>query len=164
MSEQKELSFQEQKKLKLKIEDVIPEYLDGEMKRSALDFVAFMRANHKGQNVCVIRLSEGSWRVVPRISRWNKLIHSYSSYEKEITEEGLQDIALANANICRRCANCGPGWGMTFFGREYGNVCHNVPVRYMDPDEAEINYIKRILEWMRHTVGKNKQSESEGLT
>ena len=36
MSEQKNLSFQEQKMLKLKIEDVIPEYLDGKMKQSAV--------------------------------------------------------------------------------------------------------------------------------
>jgi len=171
MSEQNKLSFQEQKKLKLKIEDVVPEYLDGEMKHSALDFIAYMRANkmqpawqstntwmakHKGQNVCAIRLSEGSWCVVPRISRWNKLISSYNIYEKEISEEGLKNIVLANINICRSCANCGPGWRMTFFGKEYENVCHNVPVRYMDPGEAEINCIKRILELVKHTVSENK--------
>ena len=59
--------------MKLKIEDEIPHFLDGETKQSALDFAAYMRANrmplswqstnswkanHKAQNVCVIRLSE----------------------------------------------------------------------------------------------------------
>ena len=171
MSEQKKLSFEEQKKLKLKIEDVIPEFLDGEMKQSALDFIAYMRAtkmqptwqstnswkaNYKRQNVCVIRLSEKSWCVVPRISRWNKLIDSYNLYEKEITEEGIKNIVLANINICRSCANCGPGWEMTFFGKKYDNVCHNVPVRYINPGETEIECIKKILELMRHTVGENK--------
>ena len=171
MSEQKKLSFKEQKVLKLKIEDEIPKYLDGEMKQSALDFIAYMRANrmqptwqssdswkanYKGQNVCVIRLSKGSWRVVPRISRWNKLIDSYNKYEKEITEEGLKGIVIANINICRSCAGCGPGWEMTFFGKEHKNVCHNVPVQYVNPGEAEINCIKKILELMRHTVSENK--------
>ena len=168
MPEQKHLSFQEQKALKLKIEDEIPKFLDGDMKQSALDFVAYMRGNkmqpswqstntwmakHKGQNVCAVKLSKGSWCVVPRISRWNKLINSYNLYEKELTQEGLTGIVLANVNFCRSCAGCAPGWKMTFFGREHENVCHNVPVRYVEPGEAEIGCIKRVLELMRHTVG-----------
>jgi len=172
MSEQKQLSFREQKALKLKIEDEIPGFLDGDMKRTALDFVAYLRANKmqpswqstnswkanfKGQNVCVIRLSQRSWRVVPRISRWNKLINSYNLYEDELTKEGLADIVLANVNFCRSCAGCAPGWKMIFFGREHDNVCHNVPVWYVDPGEAEIGCIKRVLELMRYTIesGKN---------
>ena len=170
MSGQKKLSFAEQKEMKLKIEDEIPKFLDGEMKTAALDFIAYMRANkmppswlsgnswkanHKGQNVCVVRLSEGSWRVVPRISRWNKLISSYNLYEKELRGEGLLETVLENVNYCRLCANCGPGWEMEFFGDKYGNVCHNVPVQYTDPGEAEIKCIKRVLELMRNTVGES---------
>ena len=34
-----------QKKPKPEIENVIPEYLDGDMKKTALDFVAWLRAN-----------------------------------------------------------------------------------------------------------------------
>jgi len=165
------MSFQEQKALKLKIEEEVPKFLDGEMQQSALDFITYMRANkmqpswqstnswkatHKGQNICVIRLSKGSWCVVPRISRWNKLISSYHLYEKEIKEEGLQNIILANINFCRHCANCGPGWEMTFFEKHYEDVCHNVPIRYVDPGNVEINCIKRILELMKQTVGHNQ--------
>jgi len=168
MSEYAKLPFGEQKKLKLKIEDEIPKYLDGEMKQSALDFIAYMRANKmqpswqstgswkanfKGQNICVVRLSEGSWCVVPRISRWNKLIGNYDLYENELTAEGMRDIVLANVNICRDCANCAPGWKTAFFDKVYDNVCHNVPVRYIDPGEAEINCVKKVLELMRQTVG-----------
>jgi len=171
MSEQKRLTFQEQKILKLKIEDEIPKFLDSKMKQSALDFIAYMRANkmqpswlstnswkanYKGQNVCAIRLSKGSWCVVPRISRWNKLISSYNLYEKELKEKGLQDIVFANINFCRSCANCGPGWGMTFFDKNFENVCHNVPVRYIDPGEAEIDFIKKILDLMKQTIADNK--------
>jgi len=173
MSEISKLSFQEQKVLKLKIEDEIPKFLDGDMRQAALDFVAYMRdnkmqpswqstnswkANYKGQNICVIRISEGSWCVVPRISRWNKLIPSYDLYEREITEEGLRSIVLANVNICRRCANCGPGWSMTFLGKGFDDVCHNVPVRYVDPGEAEIACIKRVLELMRQRVGESVEA------
>jgi len=38
MPEQKQLSFREQKALKLKIEDEIPRFLDGGMMQSALNF------------------------------------------------------------------------------------------------------------------------------
>lgn len=159
-----------QKTLKPKIEAVLPYLLDGGMLEAATGFVAYMRANkmqptwqstntwkanHKGHHVCTIRLSEGSWSVVPRISRWNKLISSYSLYEKEIREEGLQDIVLANVRPCVSCASCGPGWKMDILGNEYDNVCHNVPVRYENPDETEINCVKRILDLMKRTVAEN---------
>ncbi len=171
MSEQRKPSFQEQKALKLQIEDEIPKFLDGGMQQAALAFAAHLRTkkmqpswqstdswkvNHKGQNVCVIRLSKGSWCVVPRISRWNKLIDSYNLYEKEITEEGMRDTVLANVNFCRRCASCGPGWPMTILGKEHEDVCHNVPVRYVDPGEAELDCVKRILELMRQTADAQK--------
>ena len=161
------LPFQEQKALKLKIEDEIPKYLSGEMMQSALELMAHMRANkmppswqstntwkaiHKGQNTCVIRLLEGSWIVAPRISRWSRPVKSYNLYEKEIVGEGLQYILIANINFCGACCTCGPGWKMDFLGKEYENVCHNVPVRYVDPGEAEIGFIKRVLELMRHTI------------
>ena len=162
-------SFAEQKALKLKVEDEIPKFLQGDMRESALAFVAYMRANrmqpswlstnswkanYKGQNVCTLRLSPSSWCVVPRINRWNKLISSYNLYEKELAEAGLRDIVLANVNFCRRCANCGPGWGMEILGVDYENVCHNVPVRYIDPGDKEIDCVKQVLEWMKGTVSK----------
>ena len=150
--------------LKLKIEDEIPKFLESGMMQSALDFAAYMRANkmqpawlstnswkanYKGQNICAVRLSKGSWRVVPRISRWNKLISSYNIYESELAKEGLLDTVLENIHFCTGCANCGPGWDTDFFGQKYKNVCHNVPVQYIDPGEAEISCIKRILALMR---------------
>ena len=84
------------------------------------------------------------------------MISSYDLYERELTEEGLTETVLANVNVCRSCANCKPGWEMTFFGMKFENVCHNVPVRYANPGEKEIKCIKRVLELMRETVGRNK--------
>ena len=47
MSEKKIISlpYKEQKAIKPKIEDLIPNHLDGDMKESALDFIAFLRKN-----------------------------------------------------------------------------------------------------------------------
>ena len=161
-----------QKILKPKIEDVIPTYLEGDVKKSALDFIAYMRANkmqpvwlshntwkanYKGKGICSVRLPKSDfpckyWIVHPHISRWNKLIGSYDLYEEQISSCDLQDIVWENVNICRSCANCGPGWDMSFLGREFTNVCHNIPVWYCDPNEAEIDFIKKILDLMKQTI------------
>ena len=45
MSEQKPCLLDEQRKARPKIEDAIPEYMDGTMKAAALDFIAWLRAN-----------------------------------------------------------------------------------------------------------------------
>ena len=165
-----------QKILKPKIEDVIPAYLDGYVKESALDFIAYMRknkmqptwlshntwkVNYKGKGICSIRLPKNYfpykyWVICPHISRWNKLISSYDLFEDQIVSDGSQSIVWDNVNICRSCANCGPGWDMSFLGKEFNNVCHNIPVWYCDPNEAEINFIKKILDLMKQTIAVNK--------
>ena len=171
MSEHNALSFAEQKKLKLKIEDEIPKFFVGEMREAAQALITHMRANKmqptwqaingwgvikNGTKICSIGLKKDSWSVVPRISRWNKLVSSYNLYEQELDAD-QKDIVLANINHCRRCANCGPGWDMQFFGKEYKDVCHNAPVQYIDPDVTELECIKAVLELMKTTVAANKK-------
>ena len=174
MSWQTKWPLHVQRNLKPKIEDLVPDYLNGDMKQSALNFIAYLRANrmqpvwqstntwrvnHKGQQICAVQLADSSWRVAPRISRWNKLINSYNIYEKQLSEAGLKETVLANINYCRRCAHCGPGWRMDFFGKDYENVCHNVPVRYTDPDEAEIGCVKKVLALICQTIAEHKNEK-----
>jgi len=156
------LSFKEIKALKLKIEDEIPKFLDGEMKQTALDFVAYARANkmqpnwqstntyganYKGKGTLRITLSKGSWRVFYCIGR-----NSLALYEEEIVEANLQDVVTANINFCHCGASCGPGKDTMFFGKEYSNVCRNIPVIYINPGEKELDCIKKILEMLKNTI------------
>jgi len=92
MPEQKELSlYQQQKAAKPMIEDVIPDYLDGEMRKAALDFVAHMRANkmkpvwytanswkaiYKSKCICVIKLRNDDWKNAEH--SWS--VHPYLNY------------------------------------------------------------------------------------
>ena len=100
-----------QKKNKAKIEDFISEYLDGDMKKLALDFVAHMRENKmtlrwagftnawkavcKGRCICYINLSWGDvkWLVTPYLENIN-------DYEGSIISESLQDFVLDNVIYC----------------------------------------------------------------
>ena len=161
-----------QKVVKPRIEDVIPAYLEGDAKTLALDFIAYMRENklqptwmshntwkasYKRRNICFIRLPKNNmpydyWAVHPHISRWNKFISNYDVFKDQIIDSGTRSIVWDNVNICRNCANCAPGWDMSILGREFTNVCHNIPAWYCDPGETEIDFIKMILDLMKQTM------------
>ena len=177
MPENNDISISKfQKELKPKIEDVIPIFLEGVVKNSALGFIAHMRenkmqpvwsahnswsANYKGKKICTVKLPLSffpykRWVIIPHISRWSKITGSYNEYEGAIKNDGLQNLVWENVNVCRSCANCGPGWDTTFLGRDFKNVCHNIPVWFRDPDEKEIEFVKIILRLMRQTMVEKK--------
>ena len=167
-----------QRETKPKIEDVLPCYLDGEMLKTALDFIAYLRANkmnpvwggvynqwrynYKGKGLYVINLCDTNphgekkkWAIEPylkNIAKYNDLI---------ITEK-LQEIIWDNASYCRNVLvggcnshGCAPGMTKTIVGKEIKNVClahagvgRRVMVAY-EPDEATIECIKKLLEFER---------------
>jgi len=117
MSEQKPASlYQQQKAIKPLIEDVIPEYLDGNMKTLAPDFTAHMRANKmrpswtltnqwktvcKSKNLCRISLS--TWWNPPKAdTRWvvTAYLMHLKNYEETIIHENLQRFLLDNVFYC----------------------------------------------------------------
>lgn len=155
--------LQKQKMSKPKIEDVIPDYLDGDMSKAALDFVAYLRANkmsptwananawkasYKGKGICYVRLEkEGFW---DRKGLWviTPLIDHYDEIEDVIMHEGLQTIIWDNLYYCKQChpAPCNIR-DMTILGKEFKGLCGGrPPVWFWDPDETTINCIKRMLE------------------
>lgn len=116
MPEQKPKSlYQQQKAIKPLIEDIIPEHLDVEMQKLALDLIGFMRANKikptwnltnswksvsKGRCICYIHLFSGNsngknvkWIVTPYLEH-------VKDYEDTIIAEGLQDFLWNNVLYC----------------------------------------------------------------
>jgi len=164
---------------KPKIEDIIPKYLDSDIAKIALDFVAYLRTNkmplkwisanrwspsYKGKSICYITLNRGaqdpeflkraSWTLEPRIQ-------DYSEYEEQIVNEGLQNIILGSENFyyCRSChpASCTIR-DIVILGKEIKGVCSGrCPVWFWDPGEAEIHCVKRLLEFMKQTIDENKK-------
>ena len=176
MPEQKNVSlYQQQKAIKPLIEDIIPEFLDGDMRKSALDFVAHLRANkmkpvwcltnqwnanYKGKTICKIHLRNGGggWSNIERRDRDYWIIQLYRShmheYEETIMNDGLQNIIWDNIVYCRSCkpkgesrVGCAPGVNIKLLGKEIKGVCGcNWTTWIFDPDEATVNGIKRLLE------------------
>jgi len=105
MPEQKTASlYQQQKAIKPLALDVIPEYLDGGMKESAIDFAMWLRANkmkpswvltnqwravYKGKSICRITLRQ------PQIAnpKWQWIVTAYlehlAAYEEIVISENL---------------------------------------------------------------------------
>jgi len=107
--------YQEQKKIKPKIEDIITERLDGDMKNLALDFVAHLRANKinpawtltdqwkvvsKGKNILRVGLSP--WNPSGKNRRWvvTAYLQHLDTYAETIIAENLQQFLYDSVYYC----------------------------------------------------------------
>jgi len=117
MSDQKPASlYQQQKATKPLIESVIPEYLDGDTRELALDFVAHMRANkmkptwtltnqwkitYKTKNLCRITLTNW-WNPPKADTRWvvTAYLMHLKEYEETVVNENLQRFLWDNVFYC----------------------------------------------------------------
>ena len=115
---------------KPKIEDVIIEFFDGDMKESALSFATYLRENkmkpvwavmngwkamYKGKVICYINLQARKSRrhwcdkqwfdESEPIRSWAITHHLFNivKYEETIINEGLQDIIWNNLCYCKHC-------------------------------------------------------------
>lgn len=157
-----------QRKIKPKIEDVLPLYLDDKMKESALSFVAWMRENkmplrwaglhnawksvYKGKAICYVRLPRGdndhqlkgqTWVVTPYLD-------NFHVYTDEIVNEGMQDFIWGNVFHCMFCRTpCHgypPGKDVVILEKEIMSVCRGRQLVWAyAPDETEIGTLKRLL-------------------
>jgi hypothetical protein len=188
MPDQKELiDFQYQKANKPMIEEVMPECLDREKRKAALDFIAWLRANkmkpawsawqiwkasYKGNVICTIRLPyppcKDTWGITP-------IINHISKYEESVISEGLQNILLDNVVYCvyssgqsgigcSRNKPCFGGESRKILGKEIKYVCHDSPtdnltryIRFLDPNETTIDGIKRLLKKKKKAREENSE-------
>ena len=150
------------------IENVIPEILDGERKKTALDFVAYMRGNklkpvwtltntwkamYKGKNLYHILLRNDEWKETEQ--RWGKnawlvklyIFHTDKYYDQIMSEE-LQNFIWDNIKYCTNCGGkCTPGHDAVILGKQIKGQCNVYPLVWaFDPNEAAIESIKRLLE------------------
>jgi len=168
----------DEKKIKPKIDDVISDLLDGEMKKNALNFISYLRENkmsisrasgnaeakridgawkaaYKSKGMCRIWLSKNHWIVCPYID-YTK------DFETYIKNENLQDIIWDNLFKCRICSPklCSSqaskseetfrGFNKTYFGKEFDNICKFWDAYFQNPDDKTINCIKRILDFKKN--------------
>ena len=170
----------EQPKAKPKIEDVIATLLDGDTKKNALDFIAYLRENkmtiarasgnaetkaidgawkamYKGKGICRIWLSKEHWVACP-----------YADYTQDfeayITRENLQEVIWDNLFTCRVCnprlcssqahkpEETFAGFTKTYFGREFDNICKFWDAYFVNPDARTVNCIEKMVGYTKDCV------------
>jgi len=165
--------FKEQKATKPKIETILPEWIDGEMKKNALDFTAWLRASkmspawasanswkasYKGKAICYVKLLY-SGREDDKNKKYSWVIAVYYSdrdkYNALIEREGLlahlrDNIWYCNCTLQGLPQNCGSRKDITILGKEIKGVCgHYYPMYFCDPDTKVIQGIKKLIEFER---------------
>jgi len=163
----------EQEKIKPIIEDLIPEYLDGDIKKVVQNFVTYLQDNnlplkwanlntwtagYKRKILCFVSMGIinderiNSWR----IALW--LTH-ISKYDELIMNEGLHTLFWDNAEYCVHSSGqsgkgcnpskaCAGGDNRIIFGKEFKGIrrcSQNWILAVKDPDEKTVNGIKRLL-------------------
>ena len=173
-------SFPVQKETKVKIEDVIPHYLGGDMRKDALDFAAYMqtdkmllkwdawntwKASCKSKVLCWVKLNlfvrPIAWEVSPCLTNIDK-------YEESVRGEGLQDFVRDNFKRCRPSClgrgRCQGARSVTILGKEFNDICREVldvngkKVDYVNPDETAVNRIKKLLDFERRAREKESMA------
>jgi len=149
-------TFQEFKKNKITPEEQIPVHIaDIGKQKAALDLVAFLRAkrltpscyginrwkaSNKGKGICFLFLENNSMRV--------RLDLPYmKEYEESIMNEGLQNFVWDKISYCHHCAGCKPGIDITLLGKELKSICRTMILYIQNPDEADVDCIKKMLEF-----------------
>jgi len=167
MPEQKisSLSFKEQKILKPKIEDVICECLDGDMRQAASDFADYVKSmkmsprwtnrnawvvNYKGRGVCKIYVGDNAWLIRPSFN------HDYDdALFAFLLEERLEDIIWENIYHCRACGKS-PSTCMRksaiVLGREFKGVCSCILFQFRNPSCVAIECVKKLIDYRRTTI------------
>jgi len=165
-----------QKTEKPPIEDVIPKYLDGNIKKDALNFVAYLQENkmklvwavangwkilHKGKVIGYIRLPlhESHFRNLRQSDEmdWKKswvftpYLHNMNKYEDLIINENLREFILSGLHYCMPCPHRFCVTERVVFGNSIKNLCigdlyGGMALWYVNPTETEIGYIKKLLE------------------
>jgi hypothetical protein len=159
-------SYQEQKKVKPEIEDVISERLPCDSKSNALEFVSYLRANktkprwgaanswkvsYKNQTVCFVRIKDNSWIIQPAP------YDNPNEYDELIAAENLTEFIWGNLKPCCNCGPCKPGKRVTIGGKTFENTCGYFSIQFCDPDITALAMAKKFVEFKKRLIDFKSQ-------
>lgn len=161
--------FQDQKKTRPKIEDVISSYLSGAVQQNAAAFAAYCRENkltpqwtssntwvlsYKGKRAGYIKLRDDSWYIIPYNAMGPWPVFS-EEWEQFIRGEGLTEIVWENIKSCQHCLPCAPGRDFTILGKAFTHVCNAMYV-FWNPDARTMDGVKKLIEFRKGLIAAGK--------
>lgn len=152
------------------IENYIEEYLDGDAKKVATEFVSFLRE----VNVEFYKDNCPCWR--DKVYYWLKYGSACVGFlaikdpdepenlwtvwcddgntDWSLThgmDDALIRIGHANIDYCGFCGSCGGGRTRVILGRSFDNVC-NCTFRFDNPTGKDLPFIKRMVEIRKNDI------------
>jgi hypothetical protein len=146
----------QQEKVDPQIEEEILELLEGDVKETALGFVAYLKANHMTPRqwfgpyywripyeqfyLCSLFIEKDRWRVF-------FFTGDYAGELEEDLVKTIQDKVMP----CVSCEgdDCPKETTMTIFGKEFANACFQFPIQFANPDAHTLEHIKVLLEYWK---------------
>ena len=155
------------------IENSIMEILNGEARKNALNFAAYLRANgmlfergkgywadkhyymikYNGEYVCFILINGGEDNTEPE--GW--VVWSDDSgadwFACATPDEHLKETAWKNIDVCANCGGCKHPGGRrrTIFGKAFDNVCLTA-MSFNNPNARTLEYVKKIIELRKSAI------------
>lgn len=166
MNKGKISKYQEQKKNKPKIEDVINDNLCGHLKNVAIDFVDFLRANkisprwastnsyassYKGRRVCIIKINKDELALWLN-TQYNDEFNTCFTAE----DNDMQNTLLSKLVYCSYCGKCAPGHSVSVLGKEIKNACYCPVIRLINPSEMELDCAKKLVLLRKDAIAEKK--------
>ena len=155
--EKKETLIQIQARTKPKIEEIIPEYLEGEVKQSLYELLDFCCINKiryswsatniwkfqlKGKTIGMVYIGKYPCQKANITKNiWYTHINMDSLFYDFIVKENLTEVIHKNVLPCAHGSNCNPGKSI-IFGKEFHGV-HGI--LYKNPDAISLDCIKKLL-------------------
>ena len=163
--EKKLTVLQQQKITKPTPEDAFSEFLVGETKNNALNFIAWLRENklpprwdgiyrwkvpYKSKYICYIHLSwlpdkdiheivpNNNWSVKPNSLFWDE-------YGKYITDDTMKQFIVDIVQLPRCNKDCGKKRDVVFLDKMFSEVCHCIPFLICNPNGETLEKLKELF-------------------
>ena len=144
---------------KPKLEEIAPDYLDGEALSNLLDFAAWLRANKMTPTfgsrskvgisyttrVLYVKLFHSEWYIwISGKAKSGKYIEEFLACE-ELKDIVGRDLALCIPGCGHKCNN-GQGYTVFVCGEKFERICGCCTVRFRSPSSGTISVIKKVIE------------------
>jgi len=158
--------YQEQKKNKPSIDELILKFLNGTERENLIKFVSFLRENkmapqwgstnsfnvsYKNRRVCIIKINETGFRIWAN-TQYNEEFNFWFAEETERKKEFL----LSTITYCFGCGSCKPGLNINILGKQLQGACFNPVIRMESPDAEMIDLAVKLVLLRKKAIQEGK--------
>ena len=151
----------EQAKIKPALEEIIKSELNSTKQKDVLAFLDYCKSRKvsyhwsstnrwnmkaKGKSIGYIDIggerkgnNEGSWYL-------DLDLRELHQYDEILEKENLSGLVCKYLKQCFVCGSCSPGSTVTFFGKEFKNVCHGLIAYVNDPDAGTMTDVQKLID------------------